>query len=317
MKTIDIWGSIVPHGYEQKVGDFSSLAMKFLLEEANGQDVHVRIQTIGGNVVEGVAIYNLLQNYSGRVITENMGISGSIGSLIFLAGKDRITYRTSSFFIHEASGGKAEDLDMYNNILAETYSSFSDKTKEFFLDEMKKETTYNGQQTYDLGFATEIKEDLKAVALMEFYENKMDHLNLAKGEKMAKDEKAPEASIEDLQNQIVALQEKIEANDKLILEKDAEIEKIKAEQEEKVQIALKAEKERENEILASIAHPSQLEFAKDLVAKGETVVNAKIALFDDLRANKDTYLKVEKEQGVDILEAQAPKGKWPTRRGKS
>ena len=60
---IDIWGNIVKHGEERVVGDFSSLAMKFLLEDANGEPVHVRMQTMGGSVHEGFAIYNLLKNY--------------------------------------------------------------------------------------------------------------------------------------------------------------------------------------------------------------------------------------------------------------
>jgi len=310
MKTIKIYDAIDP------MWGYGLADLNQDLEEANGKDVHVKIQSGGGSVFEGLAIYNTLKNYEGNVTTEIVGISASIASIIFLAGSKRIVNEVGFLMIHEAwtmTMGNADDLredaellDQINSQILDIYQNVTGYDRDELKEKMSKDTYMGPEELKEMGFVTEISEGAKIAASLG------NHLNLAKGEKMAKDEKAPEASIEELQKQIVALQEKIESNDKLILEKDAEIEKIKAEQDEKVQIALKAEKERENEILASIAHPSQLEFAKDLVAKGETVVNAKIALFDDLRANKDTYLKVEKEQGVNILEAQAPKANGPT-----
>ena len=230
-------------------------------------------------------------------------MSGSIGSIIFLGGKKRITHYNASFFIHESKGGSAKDLDMYNNLMAETYSNATGKSKEFFLEEMKKETTYNGQQTYDLGFATELKEDLKAVALMDFYESTPQTAKEPTIMAMSKEEKA---KVEALEAEILALKTEQEAQAKLAADKEAEIEKIKAEQDQKVSEAIKAEKERESGILAAVSVPKQLEFAKKLVAEGKDLMSAKVALLDDLNANKELYLKAEATPSIEALVSEAP-----------
>lgn len=297
---IDIWGSIVPHGSEEKMGDFSSLAMKYALEEANGSDVVIREQTMGGSIIEGMAIYNLLKNYEGKVTVQNMGMSGSIGSLIFLAGDTRIANKPSTFFMHEARGGRSDDLEMYNDMLASIYAEVSGKSKEFFREEMKKETSYNAQETFDLGFATELGVELKAVALMDFYEskptNKKEPITMA----MTKEEKA---EFEALKVDNKALKD---TQDQLVADKDTEIEALKAEQDSKVQEGIKAEKERESGIVAAILHPKQAEFAKTLIAEGKDLISASMAIMADFQANKAEFMKVTADEQITALTTEAP-----------
>lgn len=300
---IDIWGPIVPHGQEERMGDFSSLQMKLLLDMAKGEDIHVRMQSIGGSVVEGLAIYNLLRAHDGKVTTENMGISGSIASIIFLAGEVRIANLNSKFMIHEARGARAEDLDKTNRQMASIYSNATGESVEFFLDAMKKETMYDGQETFDLGFATELGGELKAVALMDFYERKPQQT--VKEPQMAMTDKE-KAEFEALKAENETLKTEQEAKADLVAEKDAEIEKIKAEKETEIQNAILAEKERETGILASILHPKQEAFAKELVAEGKDLVGAKLSIMENFQANKAEYMKVEASEQASILDSQAP-----------
>ena len=77
MKTIKIYDAIDP------MWGYGLADLNQDLEEANGKDVHVKIQSGGGSVFEGLAIYNTLKNYEGNVTTEIVGISASIASIIF------------------------------------------------------------------------------------------------------------------------------------------------------------------------------------------------------------------------------------------
>ena len=63
-------------------------------------ELHLMLSTPGGNVREGVAIYNLLMSLPVKVITYNVGTVDSIGNVIFLAGSTRYANRTSSFMFH-------------------------------------------------------------------------------------------------------------------------------------------------------------------------------------------------------------------------
>jgi ATP-dependent protease ClpP protease subunit len=63
-------------------------------------EIHLMLSTPGGNVREGVALYNLLRALPTRLITYNVGTVDSIGNVVFLAGDDRYAAQTSSFMFH-------------------------------------------------------------------------------------------------------------------------------------------------------------------------------------------------------------------------
>ena len=58
--------------------------------ELNGKKLKVRINSYGGEVAEGLAIYNLLKSYDGEVATICDGFACSAASVVFMAGKQRI-----------------------------------------------------------------------------------------------------------------------------------------------------------------------------------------------------------------------------------
>ena len=63
-------------------------------------ELHLLLSTPGGNVREGIAIYNMLMGLPLKVITYNVGSVNSIGNVIYLAGTERYASRTSSFMFH-------------------------------------------------------------------------------------------------------------------------------------------------------------------------------------------------------------------------
>lgn len=71
---------------------------------ANGvKRVHLLIQSNGGSIPTGIALYNFLGALPIEVITHNIGGVHSVAVIVFLAGSVRRANSTSVFMVHKAS----------------------------------------------------------------------------------------------------------------------------------------------------------------------------------------------------------------------
>lgn len=64
------------------------------------KSIHLLIQSTGGLVAEGVALYNYLRNLPIHLSTYNAGSVSSIAVLVYLAGQTRKASETANFMIH-------------------------------------------------------------------------------------------------------------------------------------------------------------------------------------------------------------------------
>jgi len=64
------------------------------------QTIYLMLSTSGGNVMNGMTIYNVLRALPVKVITHNVGNVDSIGNVIFLAGSERYATKHSTFMFH-------------------------------------------------------------------------------------------------------------------------------------------------------------------------------------------------------------------------
>lgn len=119
-----IYGEIISDSWEaSQFEDIAPMDVKYLLEEAGKRDLSIRINSPGGNIFAGIAIYNLLKSYSGKKKVFIEGVAASISSVIAMAG-DEIHIPLNSFLmIHKAWGkciGNADDLretaDLYDRL---------------------------------------------------------------------------------------------------------------------------------------------------------------------------------------------------------
>jgi len=144
------------------------------LKSASG-DITVEISSDGGDVFEGVRIFNLLKNYTkGEITTVIMSQAISISSYIFLAGKNRIVYDNSTYMIHNASKGawgdyrvmskNSELLRSVTDIAMREYAKVSGRDSSEIEKELDDETWFFGKEILDKGFATEIRESGKDVS---------------------------------------------------------------------------------------------------------------------------------------------------------
>ncbi|EDZ4355996.1 Clp protease ClpP [Salmonella enterica] len=105
------------------------------LRAMNGADVTVNINSPGGDMFEGLAIYNLLREYEGHVTVKVLGIAASAASIIAMAGDDIQIGRGAFLMIHNcwlyAMGNRhdfaelAQSLEPFDTAMADIYAARS------------------------------------------------------------------------------------------------------------------------------------------------------------------------------------------------
>jgi len=113
------------------------------LNALEATDITVRINSLGGSVVDGIAIYNALKRHSANITTVNDGIAASIASLILMAGDTVEMADNAQIMIHApwtwADGNAAQlrkvadMLDGWAEAMSASYANKSGKTKEDIL----------------------------------------------------------------------------------------------------------------------------------------------------------------------------------------
>jgi len=90
-----------------EIGAYGVTAQGFIEEIKAFKDVpmNLHINCIGGDVFEGMAIYNVLRKRTAKTTIYIEGIAASMGSVIALAGDEVIMAENSLFMIHNAWGG--------------------------------------------------------------------------------------------------------------------------------------------------------------------------------------------------------------------
>jgi ATP-dependent Clp protease protease subunit len=163
---IYIFGDIT--SWEWFENDVSSYTLSKELQEL-GDDIdviNVHINSYGGEVAEGLAIYNMLRNHKAKVRTYCDGFACSIASVIFMAGDERIMNAASLLMVHNAwmrVAGNAEelrknadDLDKITQASIEAYKSRVNITEDEIKELLDNETWILPSEALEIGFATAI-----------------------------------------------------------------------------------------------------------------------------------------------------------------
>jgi len=164
---ITIYGDIT--SWEWFESDVSSYTLSKELEGLDVDTINVYINSYGGEVAEGLAIYNALKRHKAKVKTFCDGFAASIASVIFMAGDERIMSNASLLFIHNAwtwtSGNanelrkQAEDLDIITQASINAYMNHVNITEDELKEMLDNETWITPQDALTMGFATSIVND--------------------------------------------------------------------------------------------------------------------------------------------------------------
>lgn len=162
-----IFGDITTWPWDEKDKDAYGIVKE--LRDLNADKVNVHINSYGGDVSEGLAIYNVLKNSRAKVTTYCDGFACSAASVIFMAGEERVMNSASLLMIHNAwswaSGDandfrkQAEDLDKITQASINAYMSRIWITEEELKEKMDSETWLTAEEALADGFATKIMEN--------------------------------------------------------------------------------------------------------------------------------------------------------------
>ena len=130
-------------------------------------DVTIKLNSVGGSVIDGITIYNALKAYDkGEIIVEIGAVAASIASYIALAGDLVVAKSNSVYMIHNAwlpavgdfvELRKAADIsEGLSSIIANAYVAKTKMGKSDALSLMAKETFYYGAEMHEAGFVDEI-----------------------------------------------------------------------------------------------------------------------------------------------------------------
>lgn len=154
--------------WEYKESETSAKYFKKALAEVSESDtIELHINSYGGSVKEGVAIYNLLKQKKCKEIVAYVdGFAYSIASVILQAADRRIMGLGTSLLIHNmwlSISGNAEDLrkaaddlDVLMESNRQIYLERANVTEEELIDMMNKETYLTPDQAVEMGFADEV-----------------------------------------------------------------------------------------------------------------------------------------------------------------
>ncbi len=172
---IYIFGDIT--SWEWLESDVSSYTLSKELQGLDVDQINVHISSYGGEVAEGLAIYNTLRSHKAKIRTVCDGFACSAASVIFMAGDERVMNAASLLMIHNAwtyaSGNadelrrQADDLDKISTAVTAAYTGKINITAEKLKELLDAETWLLPTDALDMGFATSIVSDAvsnKAVA---------------------------------------------------------------------------------------------------------------------------------------------------------
>ena len=163
---IYIFGDIT--SWEWFENDVSSYTLSKELQalDPDIEVINVHINSYGGEVAEGLAIYNMLRNHKAKVRTYCDGFACSIASVIFMAGDERIMNAASLLMVHNAwmyTAGNADqlrkdadDLDKITQASINAYMQNVNITEDKLKELLDAETWILPSEALEMGFATSI-----------------------------------------------------------------------------------------------------------------------------------------------------------------
>jgi len=162
---LEIYGDITSWPWLES--DVSAYILSQKLHGLDVDTINVNINSYGGEVAEGLAIYNALKRHKAKVVTRCDGFACSIASVIFMAGDERVMNDASLLMIHNAwtraTGNAAElrkaaeDIDTITQASKNAYLAHINLTEEELSAYMDEEKWITPQEALEWGFATAIE----------------------------------------------------------------------------------------------------------------------------------------------------------------
>ena len=159
-------------GSEVRDDNANEICAKILLlaAEDSEKDIYLYINSPGGSITAGMAIYDTMQFVPNDIVTVGIGMAASMGQLLLTAGTKGKRYITPNARVllhqpHGGFGGTASDiqtqaqliLDMKKR-LAEITAAQTGKSVEQINADGDRDRWFNAQEALEYGFVDHIRE---------------------------------------------------------------------------------------------------------------------------------------------------------------
>jgi ATP-dependent protease ClpP protease subunit len=161
-----------------EIGNWGITAHQFasdLTDKASRSSlIRVHLHSLGGDVFEGLAIYNMLKNHPATIEVYIGGIAASMGSVIAMAGDTIYIPENAWIMVHKPwgiQGGNADDmrqyadlLDQFETSLVGAYTNKTGLSHEKISELLTAETWLMGKDAVELGFADQLTDAVEISA---------------------------------------------------------------------------------------------------------------------------------------------------------
>jgi len=140
------------------------------LRKIGNNEVTVKINSPGGDLFEGIAIYNLLRDHPAKVSIQVMGWAASAASIIAMAGDEIVMGLGSMMMVHNAWGcvcGNRHDMrdtakifDGFDDAIVDIYEARTGMSRADISALMDAETFMNPKDSVKNGFADYVDDDI-------------------------------------------------------------------------------------------------------------------------------------------------------------
>ena len=173
------YGDIVSETWQSEwyEDDMAPGDVKKFLDQLDGtENINIHINSGGGSVFGGIAIYNMLRRNNAHKTVYVDGLAASIASVIMMAGDEIVMPKNATVMIHKPSASyffttknaddlrkDAESLDTCQEAIMQTYMTKAKVDKEEIEQKVNDETWLTGEEAAEL-FDTKVEEANDAVA---------------------------------------------------------------------------------------------------------------------------------------------------------
>lgn len=173
------YGDIVSETWQSEwyEDDMAPGDVKKFLDQLDGtENINIHINSGGGSVFGGIAIYNMLRRNNAHKTVNVDGLAASIASVIMMAGDEIVMPKNATVMIHKPSASyffttknaddlrkDAESLDTCQEAIMQTYMTKAKVDKEEIEQKVNDETWLTGEEAAEL-FDIKVEEANDAVA---------------------------------------------------------------------------------------------------------------------------------------------------------
>ncbi len=159
-----------------EIGTYGITAQEFItdIKDLKNTPINLRINSLGGDVFDGMAMYNVIKRREAKTTVYIEGIAASIATIIALGADEVVMAENSLFMIHNAWGGSmgeakdmrktADTLDKITGELTDIYIKKTGLPYDSLAEMMDEETWLNAQEAFNYGFIDTISDSIKVAA---------------------------------------------------------------------------------------------------------------------------------------------------------